>query len=299
MVGQSLRRRGIAWALSGSALLVLLLSSSAVAEGRVVALKPNATTSVLSGDKVPGRQLPDRLVIRPGRYAVGERSYRLARGAYRLGHQQRIVFDGTARSLLSGIAWLEDHNGPGPDNDLTDQQIARAMMHRRVGLICGRLAFFTIWLAAKYGIEVRETGFAGPINSRETEVKIHGEWQFYDLDGLYNVRPLVRGQPTTVVGFVRADSSDVGLDWLSSDGIAYFDRSAAEMERLHAHDSFGWPRDVSRDQFVFGHKRQDITPMLRDGAYMYFFRRDDRTQIESEGNFRWIPRDEFMARFYP
>jgi hypothetical protein len=298
-------RREMTKLLAAAVLLFLALPS--LAHAHVDWLRPNGTRAPVKGRDLPGRPLPDHLVIRPGRYEVGGRSFKLTRGAYRLDRQQRIVFDGTPRSLLSGISWFEYHDGTGPDNYLSPPEVANAMMHRRVAMICGQLAFFAIWLGADYGVEIRETGFAGSVNSRETEVKVNGAWQFYDLDGLFNFRPLVNGKPTNLLGFVRAKRSALSFDWLSSDAVKssladrpnpLFSRTAAEMARFHAQNSFGWP-GIPAGVFPWEQYRRDITPMLRDGGYMYFFRQRDRQRIESEGNFLWMPRSEFMAKFYP
>jgi hypothetical protein len=286
--------------------LSVCLALSPVAQADVIWLRPDAMKEHVEGQDRPGLPLPNRLVIRPGRYEYGGRSFELERGAYRLGDQQRVVFDGSPRSLLSGISWFEYHDGTGPDNRLSDPEIAAAMMHRRVGLICGELAFFAIWLGEKYGVEIRETGFAGSVNSRETEVRVGNGWQFYDLDGLFNFRPLVDGHPTTLLGFVRARRSELTFDWLSSDGVQssyadrpnpVFERSEAEMLRFHIRNSFGWP-GIPPGVFPWEQYRRDITPMLRDGGYMEFFRTRDRELIESQGNFRWVPRPEFIAKYY-
>ena len=285
--------------------LVALLPATAAAH--VTALQPDGTRAAVRGDERPGRVLPDRLVIAPGRYEGGGQSYELTRGAYRLGQQRRIVFDGSARSLLSGIAWFTNHNGTDPDNGLSYPAMAQAMMHRRLDLICGSTSLFAIWLGAQHGLTMRETGFAAPVADRQVEVRVGGAWQMYDLDGLFNFRPLVNGKSTTVVRFVQARRSELSFDWVASDAvhafyadrpIPEFSRTENEMLRYHARNSFGWP-GIPAGVFPWEQYRRDITPVVLEDGYKYFFRTRDREALEaSSPYFRWIPRAQFMAKFY-
>jgi hypothetical protein len=258
----------------------VFLFAAASAEAGVVALKPDTTKEVLPGEDIAGRKLPDKLVIRPGRYAYVGRSYKLTRGAYRFGRGYRIVFNGAPRPLMSGIAWLTHHR-LSTDNQIPPQDLGELATQRPLDLSCGGVSRFAAYELDQLGIAARRVALVTPYEMTPytghtvMELDWHG-WQVYDLD--YNMRPLVEGHPTRAIGYVKAPDDRLSFDWLSGD--------ANRFSRLP-------------DNYRY----QMGTALIEDGANFYFTAPVDHTPEElttySHGWYQYLPRQGFMARFYP
>lgn len=256
----------------------MTLLAATPAEAQVVALKADGTMAVLSGHPDGGRALPAKLVIPAGRYAYGGRSYDLRGGAYRIGTGYRIVFDGAVRPFMSGIAWLTYHDVQG-DMGRSPEELDQLAMHRRLGLSCGGVSRFAVYELARVGIDARRVALVTPYELTHAtghtvmEVYRHG-WQVYDLD--YNMRPLVDGRPVRGIDYVKASDRHLSFDFLSGD--------ARRFDRLP------YPYQMG-------------TAMIEDGPNFFYTDPVGHTPAEltsfSNGWYRYLPRAEFMARFYP
>jgi hypothetical protein len=260
--------------------ICLSLLAATSAEARVVALRPNGTKAVLTGDKhEAGRPLPRRLVVSPGRYVYGERSYQLSAGAYRIGKRYRVVFNGAVRPLMSGIAWLTNHGFA--DNVYSPEQLDKSAMHRRLNLSCGGVSRFAVYELGQLGIDARRVALVTPYEitpyTGHTVMEVYRRgWQVYDLD--YNMRPLVDGRPVRGIDYVKASDRDLSFDWLSGD--------ATRFKRLP-------------DNYRY----QMGTALIEDGPNFFYTDPVGHTPEEltsfSNGWYRYLPRAEFMARLYP
>jgi hypothetical protein len=224
--------------------------------------------------------MPRKLVISPGRYVYGGRSYQLRRGAYRIGNRYRIVFNGTVRAVMSGIAWLSYHS-LSADNGSSPEELAELGMHRRLDLSCGAVSRFAVYELGRLGIAARRVALVTPYEmtpyTGHTVMEVYQRgWQVYDLD--YNMRPFVDARPVHALDYVKASDQKLSFDWLSGD--------ATRFKRL--------PEN---------YRYQMGTALIEDGPNFFFTdpvagHTPAELMSYSNGWYRYLPRTEFMARFY-
>lgn len=165
--------------------------------------------------------LPDTLVVPPGTYRVGSRSYGLWRnGFYDLGERRAVVADRWTwpSAIVSGLAWAMGTDA-GIDEQLWGDAGVQATILRRPSLYCG----YQVEVVRKELTRLGHPARAAALVSREhgggghtlLEVWDAGRWTLYDV--LYNFQPLVDGHPTTIVEWVRTHGTRGGTA-LATDG---------------------------------------------------------------------------------
>jgi hypothetical protein len=103
--------------------------------------------------------LPNTLIISPGVYSFQGNVYRLKEaGLYRFylvgkEYQQRIIFDGNIKALLSALSWISAHGDI--DNALTQDQLeTKALMYKLI-VSCGVISYFANEVLTKNGVRSR------------------------------------------------------------------------------------------------------------------------------------------------
>lgn len=166
-------------------------------------------------------QLPNTLVVRPGVYRVGSRSYGLWReGFYELGTRRAVVADARTpvSTIVSGVAWALGFDGN--DEQLWGALALPEAITRRVSLTCGYQVDAVRVALAQLGHPARAVALSnrnrGGGSHTLLEVWADGRWTLYDV--LYNFQPLVDGHPTTIVEWVRTHGARTGVPLAADDG---------------------------------------------------------------------------------
>ncbi len=272
-------------------------SEVAPAEVRVTWLPDQAQRdrAELAADVGVADELPDKLVIPPGRYAVAGQIYNLRReGAYRIriGDQRlnRIAFAKRPSALLSGLAWYQRHSVFEDDRyyaqDGWVERYEEIANRQKLQISCGVVSALAVELLRRRGFEARRVSLLtdselvhdDSYGHTLMEVRIGRSWKLFDVD--YDMKPLVDGRATTITRWARLGAgSRAGFDWLASD-----------------RGTFGGFTELPQPYLdVLG------TPLIEDGGYFYYFRQNhpaDEIDGFTNGWYRHLPRADFMARFY-
>jgi hypothetical protein len=242
------------------------------------------------------KPLPERLIVRPGRYTVDGQAYDMRReGYYRLGLKQRVVYRKNLPALMSGLSWSMHPYGKD-DGRGTRAELAARLPNGRVSLTCGPQIDVVQYILAGQGITSRHVGTlsrkldqkAAPgqlpgLDHVMIEVLVKGRWQLWDQ---YNHgRPMVAGRPTTVIEWTkpRRDRRLVTIARpdknITPEGLSDFYIRANGIP-LVATPEQTWP-------FYFTDPPQGPDPAQRQRIFDY------------RSGLGYVPRKEFMARFYP
>lgn len=138
--------------------------------------------------------LPPTLIIAPGRYLWGSKSWDCTReGAYRFwqpgtDRTMRIVWAGDIDQLMRSLAWITAIGGA--DEALTPAQVTDRALWSKPRLMCGRTSEWALSICAGLGITARIARALTadqPTNYYDghvmLEVMIAGRWKLYDLAG--------------------------------------------------------------------------------------------------------------------
>lgn len=110
-------------------------------------------------------QLPDELVINPGFYDFEGNTYKMDKpGLYRFYFygdkittktrvEQRIVHNGDIMAFLSAISWVTAHGHN--DNNLTQDELEKEALKRKISLTCGPVSYFVHNILEKNKIKSR------------------------------------------------------------------------------------------------------------------------------------------------
>lgn len=253
--------------------------------------------------------LPDELVIPPGRYSVHGRTYALKReGLYRFlmpgeDNQQRIVFRKDALALLSGVAWATSHGSR--DDKLTVEDWLRIARTQKLIITCGNVARLGHHLLTRADVPARLVGSCtlGKLNNYDNghslmEAFLDGRWTLVDLD----VKKLFRrgGKRLSLLEFSDAVAADdYEFEPISAAaGIAV----GAFVENGYDYGLFmecGFSTEAGLRKW---YRRIMQVPSIRSPEGRFFTVRTTAQRRRAEACYpylAYLPREEFMRRFYP
>jgi hypothetical protein len=252
--------------------------------------------------------LPDQLVIRPGRYTSHGRVYELtAEGLYRFlspgaDNQQRIVYASDVEALLSGIAWIVSHGST--DNQLDDEQLTRRAMTSKLTLVCSEVSR---WALSLLQAELRQARVLHTNTSEEPNGYNDGHallevyrprlqrWVAYDLS--MNASFWRGGTPLSVLELAEAaDAEDYEIRPLAADtavnvsGFIEGDYDYALFSELIG----AGPAALKQ----FYARVLDVVAMP-SGEAVYVGDPANRARVEVTGyQFLLVPRDKFVRQYY-
>ncbi|MEK7142595.1 MAG: transglutaminase domain-containing protein [Patescibacteria group bacterium] len=259
---------------------------------------------IISSEGNQGEPLPDELIISPGSYRVYGQNYNLDKeGLYRFldppnSNQQRIVYKDNIPGLMSAISWIASHGLA--DKGKTSQELLEKAKTEKLSINCGDVALFVL---KNLNIKARivTTLTLEEWNSYDTghtmlEVFDDSRWQVYDLDN--NVRLLADGQPLNFLEFAeRASSGDYQIEKIADDA----DYAVRGSNKAGYDYSFYFEAILSNEETLRKWYQKVIqVPLIGEYPTYYFFDKENRERIESyASNYKFMPRDEFMRKFYP
>src|ERR1043166_9490629 len=143
--------------------------------------------------KGPGKRLPSKLVLPPGRYTVHGKTYALHReGLYRflnptVENQQRISYRNDRISLLSAICWTTSHGWR--DEGKSPEQLQTMALREKLVIICGSVARLAVAILTEQGIPARvvQAKTLDKLNTYDNghvlmEAWLEGSWTLVDPD---------------------------------------------------------------------------------------------------------------------
>lgn len=251
-----------------------------------------------------GNPLPEELMIKPGLYQIYGQNYDLSKqGLYRFlnptkENEQRIVYQDDLPALMSAIAWITSHGLA--DKNKTSQELLEKAKTDKLSINCGAVALFVLE-NLKVKARIVTTLTLAEWNSYDTghtmvEVFDKGRWQVYDLDN--NVRFLKEGQPLNFLEFVSVvQTDDYQIEKIADDA----DYSVEGSEKAGYDYSFYFEAIFSSEATLRKwYQRVIQVPLIGEYPTYYFFDEVNRLRIESyASNYKFMPRDEFMEKFYP
>lgn len=255
-------------------------------------------------------ELPESLIIPPGKYIFYNREYKLEReGLYRFVYprkenKQRIVFVGNLDSLLSAIAWIHSHGNS--DNNKSFTEISNKALHSKIFLTCGRISSWAQKLLENNGVKVRIVSTLtldswNTYNNGHTLIEIwrndYGKWVAYDLDN--NTYLIHDKKPLNLIEFAnKVASKDYDIRYLASDirlDISNFAESLGSFDYALLSEC----RLANESTLKQWYKRVIQVPMILDGDSYYFFDVADRARIICYSKrYKYIDELQFMERFY-
>jgi hypothetical protein len=237
--------------------------------------------------------VPEELVIPPARY--GGRDLRQP-GPHDVGRGYRIVFDGTPRSIISGLATITRHQGG--DDFRSPEELAELGTRRRLRMTCGPISYFAKHLLEAQGVDARIIYLFTKDEWRPDyvgdghvllEARARSGWHAFDTD--MNFQPYIDGRPATMVDLLRPRGRNLSYQWLAPPegrpGKGYY--------RPH----FSTPPRWYRNFLGTGLIEAEGTAL-----YYYMTRYHSREEVAARaryfnGSYNWLPRPEFMQHFYP
>ena len=262
-------------------------------------------------DNNDAKELPNSLVIPPGKYSFQGNTYNLNKeGMYRFiavlkENQQRIVFEKNIDALLSGISWLYTHGGID-DYKEYDELIQKALTSK-IYAQCYTISFSLQTILEQQGIQSRVVTTLtlepwNTYNNGHTMLEVfrddYNKWVVYDLDGnayfekdktplslmeWYQLIPNDDYEIIFLADDVKVDVSNVS----SKDDYDYVFLSESVL--------------MNEEQQRKWYKRVIQIPMIQDddSKYSFFDERDPKRVESYSHNYKYMNKEDFMKRFYP
>ena len=265
------------------------------------------------------KPLPRTLVIPPGAYTIGGRTYALEKeGLYRAldpgrANRQRIVFQKDVVALVSGLCWMHSHGSR--DDRRSSAALRRQALTGKLIMTCGPFCDFVVTLLDRIGVRCRgvamrtlETHNGWNDGHVLLEVRTGKRWVLLDADqhmvcrhkgrrlslldlvprvraGDYEAVPLAASFPLAISGFRDPDSGyDYGMLVETREG----GRSREQLYRETLRRLLGVPCIAEDGQRFF--------TTLNEAERKVALRR-----LRGEPSWRgmvYLPKDEFRRRFY-
>lgn len=258
-------------------------------------------------DEAEASDLPDSLVIKPGRYRVYGRVYDMRKeGLYRLmyppkGDYQRMVFHKDVVAFISALCWIGSH-GSRDDRKTFDELLEQAKSGKLI-VTCGTISAFSAQLLTRHGVSART------VNSRSLEARngfddghvlmearIAGRWALFDVD---QHRAFLHGGKRLnlldAVTHIRANTYD--LECLS-----HSMRLAVADFRDETYDYGLWAETMlcTEQALRVWYGRIMRLPILHDkaGSATTCVEADREKMKRVWPDLLWTARDDFRSRFY-
>ena len=264
-------------------------------------------------------ELPETLIIPPGRYKVNGKLYDCENeGLYRFvypfkNNQQRIVYKRTLLAILSGIAWIASHGNS--DNSKSLDQLTSEALKSKLSINCGPISSWANYLLNDVGVKSRKVGALtleewNSYDNGHAMIEVyrgkHGGWELYDLDN--NGYFTHNGSMLSLIDFVKC----VNLGEYEINDIANDIRLDVSGMK---HKMSGYDFALFSESAVFAesgggklrkwYKRVIQVPRIWEDGYAYFTFVDksdlswkiDRVESYSD-RFRYLDYADFMKKFY-
>jgi hypothetical protein len=259
----------------------------------------------------PGKGLPSKLVLSPGRYTVHGKTYALSHeGLYRffnptLENQQRIIYKKDSFALLSAVCWVTSHGWR--DEGKSPKQLQTIALREKVVIICGSVARLAVDILMEQGILARvvQAKTLDKLNTYDNghvlmEAWLEGKWTLVDPD--VKTMFLRKGRRLSLVEFSEASQTgDYRLERLSSaTGLAIGSRTkngydhSLLMETTLCNEMClrRWYKHIMRVPFIRGGGKWFMTgtPAVA--------KRAEQLYGKPERIIECLPRGGFIKRFY-
>lgn len=260
-------------------------------------------------NKMNGIEIPERLIIKPGKYNIYGDTYILTdEGLYRFIYpkkevQQRIVYDNDLDALLSGLSWIHSHGTY--DNCVSPEALTSKATNSKLSMTCMYISKWAHYILNNHGIKSRFIGAMTLDNWTEGSVghnliEIYREdykkWVLYDLDN--NVYFLHNKTPLSMVEFSDYyKSEDYELKYISGD----VNCDILNHKSISPDNGFIFSCDIANNEKTLKkiYKRLMQVTFINDGNYSYYFNDANCSRVESyENNAEYITKDEFIEKFY-
>ena len=255
-------------------------------------------------------ELPNSLIIRPGKFKFDEKTYDLNReGLYRFVYpgkenHQRIVYEKNIDALLSGISWIYSHGNS--DDNKTYQEINEKALYSKIFATCGSISEWAKKILEENNIKARIVSSLtleqwNSYDNGHILLEVYRndfkKWVVYDLDN--NSFFSTNGTPLSLIEFsTQSAVSDYMINYLASnsnvdvanfvDGKTNYDY-AFLMEARFANEN-------SRKQW---YKRVMQVPLIGDGKFNYFFNDSDISRVMSYSSYyKHMNKEQFLKQFY-
>lgn len=254
-----------------------------------------------------GKELPEDLVIKPGIYQIYGKSYSFEKqGLYRIilpekDNQQRIVFNGDIKSLMSALAWIYSHGSF--DNEKSYNDLKHQALTGKLVTTCGEVSKFAQNILKEKGVESR---IVSGLTSKERngyddshtmiEVKEGDVWKLYDLDN--NATFTKDGRALNYMDFqTLVASGSYEIQKLSLDtkiAILGFEAEKNDYDySLYAEERF-----YSDEALRNWYKRVLQVPFIKEGDKYYYFDGDEKDVQTVIKNSKKLNKDDFIRKFY-
>jgi hypothetical protein len=249
--------------------------------------------------------LHNSLIIPPGTYIHQGIHYDMSReGVYRIGdigksHIQRVVYNKNFLTLMKSLAWVHWHGYEDDQKSFSDKmKIAET---RKIQMICGSASYFYQAILNSYNIQSRIVLFLtlDPWNSYDNghtliEVKQNNDWYLWDVDlKRYFLNDKYQ---LDALQFCDAQNSQYTIYRYSS-ALVFGNCTSNSYDY-----SFYFEGNlISEDSLKRWYKHCAQVLMIEENGLWYFTCEERHaSRVNSYGMpTKYMPRDEFKARFYP